>query len=578
MAGLGHSYQDIHWLFQVLAAVAHALGGWAGVELLQAALWSVALLFSWRAARRWAAPEGAALLVFLAAMASAERFLPRPELVTFVLLPLFYERLQARRYERWANLAYLAFAQLVWANSHGLFVLGPFLAGCVLLEKAGEKLRGRPASLAPETRLLALLLAVTVVTPHGWGSWSYAWLLVTQVGPGASTLMRSLGELSPTFGPAFRSSPAFWFYLVLLVPTIALASVAAWRRRLPVGRTLMVAGLLAASLTGRRNVVLFALLAAPFLAELGSVVVPVVRERLRSPALHAAAALLLIAWAWYPLSGRYYLRMELPARTGLGITPSFFPHGLPAFLDRIGFFAPVFNSNTIGGFYLFHGFPKRLPLTEGRWTAYDEATVTRILAAPSDPSSWQWVVRTYGIEALVLQHASPEASALLPRLPRDPLWRLVWYDHAASLWLRSDRWGHVPAAELARGIDLPAPGRVDDGLILDLFYARTGALFPRIRNLERAVAFGYRREELLLRLGRLQMEARLPEAERTFQLLAAESPRNAQALSELAFFAASRGDLAGASALLRRALELSPGDPDIRANYERVERARPPAR
>jgi len=51
VAGPGHSDQDIHGLFQVLAALARSFAGWAGVELLQAALGSVALLFAWRAAR-----------------------------------------------------------------------------------------------------------------------------------------------------------------------------------------------------------------------------------------------------------------------------------------------------------------------------------------------------------------------------------------------------------------------------------------------------------------------------------------------------------------------------------------------
>lgn len=124
---------------------------------------------------------------------------------------------------------------------------------------------------APGLRRLAsiaiLLCAVSVLTPHGLGTWSYAWLLVTQVGPSASVLMKSLGELSPTFGAAFRSSPAFWFYVILLLAAVLATVDAVRRRRLSLARTLAILALAAASMTGRRNVVLFATCAAPFIAE-----------------------------------------------------------------------------------------------------------------------------------------------------------------------------------------------------------------------------------------------------------------------------------------------------------------------
>lgn len=577
VAGLGHPYQDIHWLFQVAAALAHAAAGWAGVGLLAAAVWALTLLLVYRASARHAPAALAAVLVFLAAMASAERFLPRPEIATFLGIALFWERLAAGRFRSRRDVALLVLAQAAWANAHGLFVLGPFLAGCYLLEALARGRREADGTAPALGRLLGLLLLATLATPHLLRGWTYAWLLVTQVGPGASRLMRSLAELSPTFGEAFRSSPAFWFYLALLVVTAVPAAVAAARRAVPAARLLAVLGLLAASVTGRRNVVLFALAAAPFCAEALAAAAPGLLRRLsgRVPAVAFSAAML--CWSVYPLSGRYYLAMGLPARFGLGVTPSFFPHGLPAFLDRIGFQGAVYNSNSIGGFYLFHGFPRRLPLTEGRWTAYDEADVVRILSAPADPALFRRVVEEYRIEGLVLHHASPDTRPLLRRLPSDPSWRLVWYDHAASLWLRAGRFGHVPAVDLARGLDLPPPPREDDALILDQLYRSVGpvALGPRIENLRRAAAFGWRRAEVLGWLGGLEVEAgRLGEAERTFRALLEADPSSTLARNELAYLAARRGDAALAERLLSEVVRLDPADVEAAENLQRIRRAR----
>jgi hypothetical protein len=561
-AGLGHSYQDIHWLFQVAAALAERAGGWSGVVVLQVAIWSVALAFCYRAARRWASREVSAALVFLAAMACVERFLPRPEIVTCVMMAVFYARLQAGRYRSVRDLALLAALQIVWANAHGLFVIGPFMAGCYLIE---EVARGRRSEARPPAVLFAVLLVCSVFTPHGAGSWEYAWLLITQVGPSASNLMRSLGELSPTFGAASRSGTAFWFFLALLVVTVAAIAV---RRRVSIARLLIVTGMAVAACSGRRNVVLFALVAAPFAAEQMAML------RFPRPAIWAASALVL-AWAAFPLSGRYYLFMQIPARFGLGLTPSFFPHSLPAYLDRIGFTGQVYNSNTIGGFYLFHGFPKRLPLSEGRWTAYDEETVTRILHAPKDPALWNWVLNTYKINALLLHHASPEARDLVPRLPRDARWRLVWFDYAASLWVRSDLPGAPPTLDLEHAPPLPPPPRVDDCIIANIFFRAVGAVDSRIRNLEQMASFGWKREMFMEELGQLQTGAkRHADAERTYHTLVTENPRNASAYNELAYLAVLRGDTARAEAMLQQALTLDPNNRDYQANMARLHSAR----
>ena len=573
-AGLGHRYVDIHWLFQVAAAAAQIAMGWEGVQLLAVAIWGAALTLSWRASSRHSSPVVASVVVFAAAMACIERFLPRPEIVTVLGLALFWERFDSRAYRTWRQVLLLAVTQVLWANSHGLFVLGPFIAGCYFVEQMAESLRGRPA---PDLRrlawIVALLCAVSVLTPHGLGTWSYAWLLVTQVGPSASVLMKSLGELSPTFGAAFRSSPAFWFYVALLLAAVLATVDALRRRRLSLARTLAILGLAAASMTGRRNVVLFAICAAPFIAEhLMTLPKPLLRWRKTGA---AATALVILAFCSYPLSGRYYLGMEIPARFGLGVTPSFFPHGLPEFLDRIGYEGQVFNSNTIGCFYLFHGFPKRLPLTEGRWTAYEEETVTRILQAPSRPELWAWVTREYEIDALLLHHTSPEARALLPRLRNQRQWRLVWCDYSSSFWLRSDVLASVPRLDLAKALDLPPPRRVDDAILLDAFLGAVGATNARIAGLRQASAFDWKKEQFLETLGRLQLDTGdRAGAEATFGSLVEKFPRNARAWNELAFFAFLRGDLEGAEQDLVRALEIEPDNQDARANLERVRSAR----
>ncbi len=572
-ASLERPYHDSHWLFQIMLALADRAAGMAGVELLMISIWGLTLFFCHRAASRWGSPVVAHLLLFIAAMAATERFLPRPEIITFLMIAFLFQRLQERRYVTFVDLALLGTAQAIWTNCHGLFVIGPFMAGCYWFVAAIDHLRGRNNDFRRLTRLLAVLLAATLATPYGFGGWRYALLLFTETGAAAPLALKGVGELSPTFGAAARSGYAFWFFAVLLAGVVLTTIIRLVRRQVSLERLLIVIGLAAAAMTGRRNIVLFALVAAPFTAEQLQTLMPE-RKRLVAP-LCAVFSLALLAWAWFPLSGAYYLKMEIPSRFGLGATSAFFPHNLSRFLDRTGFQGQVFNSNSLGGFYLYHGYPQRIPLTDGRWETYDQQTLNMINESSGNPLLWAKILEKYAIRGVLLQHTSPEAVRLLPLLSKDNAWRLVYLDHAASFWMRNDTPRIPDRIDLSAHGTLPSnPSSIHDCLILDNFLAKVEARELRIANLRRALSFGMATETLLEPLGQELLRAgRLQDAELTFERLQRLDPENKSALSELAFAAYNRGELTKAESLLRRALKSAPDDPDIKANYQRVREA-----
>ncbi|HSG08122.1 MAG TPA: hypothetical protein VLA36_07185, partial [Longimicrobiales bacterium] len=227
-AALGRPYHDSHWLFQVLLASAYRAASWVGVQILQASIWVGALVCTYRAARLWGGVSLSAALTFLAAMACVERFLPRPDSVTVLLVAAFYLLLSGTGMPHRRRAATLAILQVAWVNSHGLFILGPMMAGAYLLEALWPGRKSVAESWKPALTTFLVVLLATLVTPYGVGAWRYAALLLTEVS--APGLVSGLGELSPTFGPAARSSPAFWFFLALLGVTGVGALTAAARR------------------------------------------------------------------------------------------------------------------------------------------------------------------------------------------------------------------------------------------------------------------------------------------------------------------------------------------------------------
>jgi hypothetical protein len=430
-AAYGRSYHDSHWLFQVVVALFDRLGGMKGVGVFTVLVWSGTLLCCYRSIRIRLPHAASCLLLFIVVMACDERFTPRPDIVTCFMIAFFYSRLQLRKYRTIPEIALLAFLQVVWSNSHGLFVIGPFMAGCYLLVAVMRRCRGEESELPGTAKLFAALVLATLVTPYGLDGWHYALLLLKEAGPSSPALFKTLEELTSTFGARTRSYPEFWFFLTLLIAAVLTTVPAIRRRQLPYSSLLIVFALFAAATTGRRNIPLFALTAAPLIAENISLSF---RKLSFPPVFNGALALLLLIFSWLPLSGHYYQMLDYPERFGLGAQPSSFPAGLPDYLHKIHFSGQVYNDVMLGGFCLYHGF---LPLVDGRWEVYDGSVLKKIFDAPFDKDTWEWLVATYQINGVILQNGTAETLALIPKLLSEQKFRMVYADDFFSFWLRN---------------------------------------------------------------------------------------------------------------------------------------------
>lgn len=431
-AGWGRNYHDSHWLFQIVLAAADRLGGTNAVGIIPVIIWSAAFCCCYRTMRRWLSPAASCLLLFVVAVSCNYRFTPRPEIVTCFMITLYYLRLQSGRYVSIAELSLFALLQIIWSNSHGLFVIGPFMAGCYLAEAAWRKMRHEQSELLTSARLLAVLLVASLCTPFGIHGWSYALQIAGEAGPAAGLIFKNLEELRPTFSSGMLPYPDFWGFCLLLAASIVAVISIANQRQFPLSRLLIGVALLAAAASGRRNIPLFTLAAAPLLAE-------ACRGRLprfsRSNLYKITLAFGLLAFTWLPLSGRYYQWFSYsPIRFGIGVPTGAQPFGLPDFLHQVNFSGQIYNNDLFGGFCLYHGI---LPLVDGRWEVYDQGELSTILQAPFDPAAWEWVVARYGISGALLQNGVVETKALATRFLADGSFQLAYQDSAASFWLRS---------------------------------------------------------------------------------------------------------------------------------------------
>jgi tetratricopeptide (TPR) repeat protein len=202
---------DLHWLFQIVLFGAYRIAGLPGVVLLAGACAATSVLLAFAVAAP-NAPRLVCAACWLPALAlMGWRLPPRPELFSLVFLAADLAILKVGRKRPWL-LGCLPVVQLLWVNSHGLFILGPLVVGFDLLERTAalaSRRRSAPAALANEpdaisswrraAAVLAFVAAACCVNPYAIRGALFPWELLPKIASEGNLYKKSVAEFtSPT--------------------------------------------------------------------------------------------------------------------------------------------------------------------------------------------------------------------------------------------------------------------------------------------------------------------------------------------------------------------------------------------
>lgn len=249
---LGAPLISKEWLSEVLSATAGNALGWQGIVLLGAAVIATTLWLLYRQLRA----EGteallATGLVLLAALACSHHWLARPHLFTHLLTVVFVWQLRDGNTRR--QFLWLVPLTVLWTNLHGAFFTGFVLIGCYL---AGSVLSRDWRRAGMLTGLLAACVAASLLNPNGWRL--HAHILEFLRTPAVAQFANEFAS------PNFHSGGMRGFVLLLGLLGVTLLVV---RPRWSPTDVVLLAGWGALALQSVRNVPIFALVAAPILAE-----------------------------------------------------------------------------------------------------------------------------------------------------------------------------------------------------------------------------------------------------------------------------------------------------------------------
>jgi len=156
---IGHPWQTLSWLSDVVTALAYVGLSWSGVLLSFATATAIAAgVLAWRLSRQFGVPA-LCLVLALSFAPAAGALLARP---TLLALPLFVVWLAGLMRARGPSLKLVA-VMILWANLHASFMIGLMLTASFGVEAVLEHRRAwRGWSV-----FAALALAASLVTPYG---------------------------------------------------------------------------------------------------------------------------------------------------------------------------------------------------------------------------------------------------------------------------------------------------------------------------------------------------------------------------------------------------------------------------
>jgi hypothetical protein len=456
---------NVHWLFQLIVASLHSLGGFAALSLLKAAVAAFTVFaFAWSLRKvvspGWLMFSGLAMLVVMVG-----RIRIRPELFSLALMVLVIALLEGVRRGRSRNrLWWLLPIMLAWVNMHGLYVLGLGLIWSSVLGEIIDRRfrRDLPGGRLWSTQAMAPILAATaavLISPWPIEAAAQPLLLWTRISGQSFYYTYGVSELRPTWQSLGGN---VW---AVAIAAVAVASLAVDRRRAPAAHFIWLAAMLALAAMALRNVGLSAPVVAYVIAVHGGQAIDdrAARSRLlRRAALPARAAmcLALAALAYGAVTSGLWRWQGWSNRFGAGLQAEHHPIEAARFLKGLAGGGDIFCENFgDASTFIYYSWPERRVFMDGRLEAHTQQRFIeqhRLAGELRTPGAVEKVDLPRDVRFVFVGYNRPRSLALLSRSGR---FRLVYIDVAGAVFARTD-WHRDMSG-------LPAPNFGDWDFALD---------------------------------------------------------------------------------------------------------------
>jgi len=424
------------WLSEVIFYSVYRGLGWGGLIVLFGIVIGGAFALAYF--RSQGRPYIAGLAILLGAVATYPTWGVRPQMISLLFTSIFLFVLLGKNGEArpptrpsW----WLVPLMLLWANLHagyavGLALILAVLAG-TLLERALGVLPKEEARR--EVRHLALLFvactAVALLNPNGIHLLSYP----------IETLRSHAQQtyISEWASPDFHQGRFQPFLAMLFLTFIAMA--VSGKRQRP-RDLLLLAATAYAGMRSIRHIPIFALVAAPILAEH---VHAIVKDRTwaawvdapdREPGAQKAAMNLIVVMAVLTFA---LLHVAILVKRQPSTEAEKYPEAAVTYVRQQRLAAPIFNYYDWGGYFIWKLYPTYRVYIDGRADVYGDKFLDSFADLYRAQGDWRTSLEKYAVQTVVL----PPKTGLATALRHEPGWSNVFEDKQAAIFIRQGSGG-----------------------------------------------------------------------------------------------------------------------------------------
>ncbi|MBI5651563.1 MAG: hypothetical protein HZC40_14140 [Chloroflexi bacterium] len=448
----GRAWVMHEWLAEVLIYAIYALGSFPALILAFAGI--ITLTFAFVYARMPGKPFVATFVLLFAATATAPTWGVRPQMLSLLFASIFLyildlwsqaftrsfsdsEAAIASSPNARAKLVWLLVPLMIlWVNLHsgyalGLVIIAVYLFGNLISNFQFPTSNRKPPTIQLSnhpTIQLALVflacLAVVPLNPNGATMYIYPFETLT------SRAMQAY--IVEWFSPDFHQiefQPFAWLLLATL------AALARSGKRVTLTQTILLAGFAYAGLRSARNIPIFAIIAAPILAEQVWHWIET-RGWANGLARQNRVSRGMVIGNWFVLA---IIVVAVIARVGIvianqaNIERAKFPAAAVDFLQKENLPGALYNSYGWGGYLIWRLYPAERVFIDGRADVYGDAFIEDVfLKAYRGGADWRTPLEQSAVRVVLIEPGAP----LAVQLAREREWQKVYEDQQAVIYTR----------------------------------------------------------------------------------------------------------------------------------------------
>lgn len=432
-----NDYIDSHWLFQLVVYGFFSAGGYAGVSIYVAILVTLIFTVQWRLLRRYVSAPETIVILMSAALIIQFRFHLRPELITWLGVTFYLWVYDTYRSKPSSHIWWLCAVQMVWANCHGLFLLGWVMCGTFLISSWFHQ-------RTLDFRLLWVTLlqpVAALLTPYGIKGLLFPFYLYTRlqennVMNNAISEFTSVTEMQTTASSPFLPGGLYYGFFIWVAVLVMLFGFTFSQRKL--FEWMITAAFLFLAVKAVRNIPLFVFASTVMLAAAWSHT----RLRFRLKQLMVGKEAIILNVLSYLLAifilllwnNGYYRLSRSGIRTGAGLHTTAYPIGVGNFINTNALDARLMNDFNTGS-WLEWQLPQPV-FIDGRLEVMQEKFFAEYLSS-QQPDSLNVLLKKYAPQMIVFDYMSSGSwHRQLGKLKDE--WRMVYADETAVLYLHKN--------------------------------------------------------------------------------------------------------------------------------------------